>query len=143
VAFPNSAPDSPLLNLTFAVNNPATSSSVLHSMPRNPQDMSVIDASLQFTDTGNITGDITATDTSQQIDFGGSAHLWNIAEFGSDDTELGCFETPCFAGATGFWRVNPSTVPGAAVPEPPAGLLFATALGILGFFYRKRQKSGK
>jgi hypothetical protein len=132
--------DSPLLKFSFMVNNAFPIEGFIERLSVFPRlGDSRINTSLLLTD--NLEGSNSAASFHNQIDLGGSAQIWDIGEYGSDDPVLGCYYKFC-SGATGFWQVDPYTVPGAtAVPEPSVGLLFAAGLGALGLFRRRMWKS--
>lgn len=91
-------------------------------------------ANLAFGDlmTGSLT--VQTIDTTFSMETSGSAGLWTITSFLSDDRSWRCSgPDPCW-GATGYWAVDESAVPPMPVSEPNPfaafGFLAFTLVGV-------------
>lgn len=88
-------------------------------------------------------GDMFVYDVSDEAKAYGSGSGWNVYDVGSDFYNIPpCGPPQCDAGH-GYWKLDPSTVPGAtsnAVPAPPVWGLFAlSALGLFSLIGLRRK----
>lgn len=144
-------PDSPVLASEFSVEtspdySPYFKRDIDIYPPTGKSNLRVtwtLDAALHFDHhngilTGNLYANNTDTDYAMRSNADGS--VWTITEMDSDAPLGACHTSGVCSGTTGYWTIDPSTVP---VPGPGSLALFGLGIGLFGLGLVWRRKHGK
>lgn len=128
-----SVADSPILAFDFAVNGLTP----VYGTPA-PDDFSKLNANLDITSGGLLSGSLYGEDYTGSVQVGGTPGDWEVGTWVTDE---GCWQDmvyPYCSGATGRWVLDPSTIPAVAVPEPSPLPLFFLGAAIVLWAGRRR-----
>ncbi|HET8552495.1 MAG TPA: PEP-CTERM sorting domain-containing protein [Gammaproteobacteria bacterium] len=118
--------DSPILTFEFGINGMTP----VHGTPA-PDDFSKLNADLDITSGGLLSGNLYGEDFTGRVDIGGTPGQWEVGTWVTDE---GCWmdiEHPFCSGATGRWVLDRSTIPAVPVPEPASLPLLFLGLAIV------------